>query len=592
MLHMGDILEGRYQVCCPIGGGGTGRVYQVKDLKLGKIWALKEVVHGPYQGRVLKTEVRVLRDTQLSGVPRIVDLITLKEGSGIIMDYIRGVSLADLVRKEGPLSLERVIEYMISLSRIMGYFHQWKPPMIYRDCKPENVMLTPEGKIVLVDYGAVFQQDEESVSFGTPGFAAPEQYERCAKVDPRTDIYCLGAVMYYLLTGKRFSGTPEDLHRYQIGNSNHGKNYDESRKEAAGILMRCLAKEKDKRYSSMEILRQELVRAKKQNIASRNRRKMEKSIFYGLLAAFAVFLLTGTVSQGLQRRLSKKLAWSYVSLAEGEKGADKTESDFKKAVMTDPADGKIYQKVLDYYVGETEFTQQDEARLALIFGYGSRGRKPIDILKEKDQSAYQELCYDLGISYFYHMGGIRGRQEAGVWFLHYLELEEGKEERKKRAEAYYKISQYYKSFLMGDQYVAGEGEEKSYADFFQILHKLNKISIRKKSSQEDVTAAYQISKEVLLEITDHAEDFLREESISQDTLEEEIQKITQSTEDKTGRWDIMSARMNGEQMDVLKGLRDDAESTLVILQKSEGSADDGSYYDGEKYSVFEEDGND
>ena len=114
------------------------------------------------------------------------------------MDYIEGESLKKKIEREKVISHEEVIDYAIQLSSVLDYLHTRKGnPIIYRDMKPDNIMLTPEGRIKLIDFGISIKSDEESsaLSFATNLYASPEQLLR-KKTDCRTDIYSLGVTLY------------------------------------------------------------------------------------------------------------------------------------------------------------------------------------------------------------------------------------------------------------------------------------------------------------------------------------------------------------------------------------------------------------
>jgi hypothetical protein len=119
------------------------------------------------------------------------------------MDFIEGTDLEDeLAKQNGSLPESRVIEIARELCDVLSYLHSFHPPIIYRDMKPGNVILTPEGRVVLIDFGIarIFTPQGKATLIGTPGFAPPEQY--AGSVDERSDLYSLAATLHYLLTGR------------------------------------------------------------------------------------------------------------------------------------------------------------------------------------------------------------------------------------------------------------------------------------------------------------------------------------------------------------------------------------------------------
>ena len=145
---------------------------------------------------------------QHPGIAGIVDVIEQKESQLIVMDYVEGHSLDQVLEEQGVCSEREVLDIGIQLCEVLEYLHTRKPPVIYRDLKPSNVMKKPDGKLVLIDFGAAREyrrySDGDTVLLGTRGYAAPEQYESQGQTDARTYIYSLGAVSYTHLIQIRF----------------------------------------------------------------------------------------------------------------------------------------------------------------------------------------------------------------------------------------------------------------------------------------------------------------------------------------------------------------------------------------------------
>jgi len=209
MLQQGTILGQRYCVLSVLGQGGMGNVYLVEDLKLrGKLWAAKQTFHpaGDYQQFIDEAEMLV----RLShpNIPGIADYFPPDEhgASYLIMEYIKGRTLAELFESAGRrMADEDVVHYARQICDLFEYLHAFQPnPIIYRDLKPSNIMIDDQRCVKLIDFGIArtftFGQEADTVQIGTVGFAAPEQYEN-KQTDHRTDLYTLGAVMYYLLSG-------------------------------------------------------------------------------------------------------------------------------------------------------------------------------------------------------------------------------------------------------------------------------------------------------------------------------------------------------------------------------------------------------
>jgi len=204
----GETLGGRYRILSPIGQGGMGAVFLAEDLKLkGKKWAVKAIPIPPGEETRLALEAEMLASLQHPRLPHIVDYF-VPDGHGIaymVMDYVQGPTLQDAFERAGrQFDWQAVVRIGIQLCELLHYLHTYKPrPIVYRDLKPSNVMLDESGGLRLIDFGIArhfkLGQHADTIRIGTIGFAAPEQIAG-EQTDPRSDLYGLGALLYYLLT--------------------------------------------------------------------------------------------------------------------------------------------------------------------------------------------------------------------------------------------------------------------------------------------------------------------------------------------------------------------------------------------------------
>ncbi|CAH0121167.1 serine/threonine-protein kinase [Paenibacillus sp. MSJ-34] len=206
-----SVVGGRYRVIGRIGAGGMSSVYLVEDDKLkGKRWALKEtVVPDKTAYRNVAEEAEMLIRLNHPFLPRIVDFFAPDEDGlmYLVMDYIEGETLACyFARHNGKLPFKAVVGYGLQLCEVLHYLHTRNPPVVYRDMKPSNVMVTPQGQIRLIDFGIARRfkpsQSDDTIRLGTVGFAAPEQYEG-QQSETRSDLYGLGALLMHLLSAGR-----------------------------------------------------------------------------------------------------------------------------------------------------------------------------------------------------------------------------------------------------------------------------------------------------------------------------------------------------------------------------------------------------
>src|SRR5579859_8075748 len=208
------LINGRYQLEVRIGQGGMGAVYKAFDTRFNnRPIAVKEMSRAGLSTlqiqeaeEAFERESRILADLLHPNLPRIYDHFTENERSYLVMDFIEGQTLEDYLEKAngGSLPLDQIVEWGEQLCDVLSYLHNHQPPIIFRDLKPSNVMVSESGHIYLIDFGIarIFKpgQSHDTVALGSPGFAAPEQYGK-AQSSPRSDIYSLGALLHNLLTG-------------------------------------------------------------------------------------------------------------------------------------------------------------------------------------------------------------------------------------------------------------------------------------------------------------------------------------------------------------------------------------------------------
>ena len=210
-----SMLQQRYLVVGPAGRGGMSAVYQAVDTQYGnRRVALKEMSQGHLNANELAEatarfhqEARLLGSLHHPNLPRIYDAFSEYGRSYLVMDYIDGKTLLQLLKDAGrrPLPVAQVLDYATQLCDVLAYLHAQNPPIIFRDLKPTNVMVTENGHVVLIDFGIArfFKegQAQDTVYLGSPGYAPPEQHG-VSQTNPRSDLYALGATLHCCLTGR------------------------------------------------------------------------------------------------------------------------------------------------------------------------------------------------------------------------------------------------------------------------------------------------------------------------------------------------------------------------------------------------------
>ena len=215
------LLAGRYQLLSRIGQGGMGAVYKAADTRFNNrpvaIKAMSSTGLPPARLQeaeaAFEREAHLLADLLHPNLPRIYEHFTENDRSYLVMDFIEGQTLEEYLEQigGGPLPVDQVVKWAEQLCDVLNYLHTHQPPIVFRDLKPANVMLSESGHVFLIDFGIarIFKpgKQHDTVALGSPGYAAPEQYGK-AQSTPRSDIYSLGALLHHLLTGRDPSEQP------------------------------------------------------------------------------------------------------------------------------------------------------------------------------------------------------------------------------------------------------------------------------------------------------------------------------------------------------------------------------------------------
>ncbi len=221
LLLRHHMLNRRYRVVAHVGKGGFGAVYKAEDTYFGnRPVAVKEMSQSSLSPqelaeatRAFKQEALLLAGLKHPNLPSIYDQFNDGGRWYLVMDFIEGETLETLLEraKDGKLPLEQVLNIAIQACSVLEYLHSRQPPIIFRDLKPANIMLTANGHIYLIDFGIARHfkpgQTRDTAALGSSGYAAPEQYGK-AQTTPCADLYGLGASLHQMLTGDDPSLSP------------------------------------------------------------------------------------------------------------------------------------------------------------------------------------------------------------------------------------------------------------------------------------------------------------------------------------------------------------------------------------------------
>lgn len=414
MLEIGSIVDGKYKILNVIGKGGMSVVYLAMNERANKQWAIKEVRKDGIQNfEVVKqnliVETDLLKKFNHPHLPSIIDVI---DGDGtflIVMDYIEGNPLSKALEMSGAQSQEDVIEWSKQLCDVLGYLHSRKPPVIYRDMKPSNVMLKPDGNVMLIDFGTAREFKSNSIAdttcLGTQGYAAPEQFGGQGQTDARTDIYCLGATMYHLVTGHNPCTPPYEMYPIRQWNPMLSSGLEE-------IIIKCTQRNPNDRYQSCAELLYALDHYTDLDIENKKVQSLKwKTFLISLILTIAMALGTLGFSIALSVRTSSTYE-SYMNKAENSIDENEASELYLSAINTEPQKIDAYKGLLDLYSKDSVLTSSEYENIKEVMNNYEEQLKNADEQKYADEFVYP-LAENLYFTYENQSSGISA---SAKWF--------------------------------------------------------------------------------------------------------------------------------------------------------------------------------
>ena len=433
MLKVGTLVDGKYKILSEVGQGGMSVVYLAINEKANKEWAVKEVrKDGIKDFEVVKqgliAETDILKKLNHPNLPSIVDVIDQDDSFIIIMDYIQGNSLNKVLEEYGAQPQDHVISWAKQLCDVLGYLHTRNPAIIYRDMKPANIMLKPDGNITLIDFGTAREFKEKNLAdttcLGTVGYAAPEQFGGMGQTDARTDIYCLGATLYHLLTGMNPCEPPYQIKPIRDINPSLSSGLER-------IILKCTQRDPDDRYQSADELMYALEHYEEIDDLYRKKQKKKLLKFASCVALTAV--MTATSAWGYFAAKNEKITSYNRELAKAS-----AVEDYYKTIVINPSrveaylgsrnePGMISFLVSDRELSGSESLAIDKLRKGIdktdLWGNVTTVNV-LDELKESNPRGYQEVCYQIGEAYlfYYNVSDAKDRYvKAATWFQHSID---------------------------------------------------------------------------------------------------------------------------------------------------------------------------
>ena len=367
MLEIGSVIDGKYKILNQIGKGGMSVVYLAINEAAQKTWAIKEVrKDGVQDSQVvmqgLIAETDMLKRLHHPNLPSIIDVIDRENDFLIVMDYIEGKSLAKNLSESGAQPQEYVIEWGKQLCDVLGYLHSRKPPIIYRDMNPANVMLKPYGNITLIDFGTAREfknkgQVEDTYVLGTQGYAAPEQFGGQGETTPRTDIYGLGATLYHLVTGHNPAKPPYEMYPIRQWNQNLSEGLEQ-------IILKCTKRNPDDRYQSCSELLYALEHYDEIDRTFKRSQRLIFSAFALTVGLSAAMFVTAGVMHNKELGYQNQNYESYYEKANEDTNKDEFVEDIQNALNIDATKYQSYRLILSKFYANNFENDDDNTEFA------------------------------------------------------------------------------------------------------------------------------------------------------------------------------------------------------------------------------------
>ena len=467
MAREGEIIDGKYQIIKKIGEGGMSSVYLAVDKRINKRWAIKEIRKEGDDARSkivissASSEVNILKKLNNRHLPGIIDIIESKTCLYVIMDYIDGENLGDILRREGRIKQSRVIKWAREICSVLIYLHGQSKPIIYRDMKPENIMVEPDDEIKLIDFGIAReyknQNTQDTICLGTKGYAAPEQFGGSGQSDARTDIYCFGVTLYHLLTGKNPAEPPYRLYPIRYWDASLSPGLE-------AIINKCTQADPNARYQTAIELQTALSEFEKEDIQYKLKRKRQLRIFQGVAVLAVISFLTGALSRNLSISAEEKIYNQYLYNSE-------TASDYNtrieyavKAIELNGSEIAGYERLISIFKEDGYFTTKEESILIGLYEN--------NITELKRQTEYAYLSSEIGKLYWYYYSygndntGVTAMKASVVWFQEAVALGDETDEFYNSSRIYYLMGCFHRDITTSSM----EGTDVGlYARYYELL---------------------------------------------------------------------------------------------------------------------------
>lgn len=509
-----EIIDSKYEILKLLNTGGmNSAIYLALDKKLNRQWAIKKVRKSSSQTTsMLMAEASIMKNLDHPMLPRIVGIEEDPKFFYIIMDFVQGENLKTVVASSGPQAQDTVVSWGVKLCDVLTYLHG--KGIVYRDMKPANIMLSPDGNIKLIDFGIAREYkenaSEDTTALGTEGYAAPEQYEGKGQTDARTDVYGMGITLFQLLTGVNPSSYQENIFSIRLQNPNLSSGLDK-------IILKCTNKDPKKRYQSTEELKKALLNYRKLDDKFLKKQKKVIKKFFTLLGLSTLcFVIAGGSFIASYFQKNNR----YSALLSGVP----SKANIIKAIDVKPSETAGYVALLNYYGKEID--QNELSEFSHIYG---EHREDIADIEDVSMIAGEKI---LGS---YSEKSIRAKLVAGEPYFN------AASKKYSSAKIYVSMAEFYRAYIMQDD--SAIVKEPSKKDYEKLLRGMSDIlKENEKLDSDDKHSIMLASDQLILGLLSENADSMREQKISKSDLTSIVSSVEKNIDSINTRVKVLKEK--------------------------------------------------
>jgi len=520
----GQVIDGKYEILKLIGEGGMSRVYLAMDKRLNKSWAVKEIEKKATDRNneiVIQsaiTEANMIKQFDHPAIVRIVDIIDYGDVIYIVEDYVEGETLEALVEADGAQAEELVVDWAKQICEALDYLHTRTPPVIYRDMKPANVMLSPDGKIRVIDFGIAREYKETSqkdtTSLGTRAYAPREQFG--GKTDARSDIYSLGVTMFQLITGLDPCLATTEIQPVRQINPALSEGIET-------IIQKCVQVSPENRYQSCMELLYDLEHIQEIGAVYRNKQKKKLKTFAAAAAATLLSLAVGVTGQLMRTRTINSNYEQNLQWAEKASSTEEKMDFYMTAIDIKPSTTTAYYGMVDAMKEDAKYTVEEEE----LF----KNKLNTNLVALKAQPDYGQLSYEIGKLYWYYYDYGRNAgsdnqitriKSAIQWFEDAVEYASETDAFAFQASNYADIGKFNRDITLS---VAEASDKGLYAPYWKNI----KLQVENMDEDETEMIKLEVYKLAIYSIENYARKF-KSDGITRSEMEQLLDRVTTEAE--------------------------------------------------------------